>query len=155
MRWLALFLMLPLGATAEQADEIRACLADADVPGDCIGTVSSSCMEARDDGETTQGMTECIAEEASAWDGMLNAQYDAIMALFRMQDASGDVLSEDLTREATLLAAQRAWITFRDADCTMQAARYGQGTLGRVAAANCLMSMTAERTIELMAMEGP
>jgi uncharacterized protein YecT (DUF1311 family) len=128
---------------------------DADEPAHCIGTLSRDCMADRDDGETTMGMTECIAGETAAWDGLLNAQYQAVMAMFRMQDASGDVLSADLTREATLRAAQRAWIRFRDADCTMQAARYGQGSLGRVAAANCLMGMTAERAIKLMAMEGP
>jgi uncharacterized protein YecT (DUF1311 family) len=150
-----LLLLLPMAAAAEGTDGIRACMADADTPAACIGTLSRDCIAAREDGETTLGMTECIAEETAAWDALLNAQYAAIMDLFRMQDASGDVLGADLTREATLRAAQRAWIRFRDADCTMQAARYGQGSLGRVAAANCVMGMTAERTIELMAMEGP
>ncbi len=155
MKALLLALTLPMPALADGAAEMRACLADAYEAADCIGSLSRACMAERADGESTVGMTECIGLETKAWDTILNAQYQDVMGLFRAQDSSGDVLNEQMTREATLRAAQRAWIVFRDAECRMQAARYGQGSLGQVAAANCLMSMTAQRTIDLMALEGP
>ena len=34
-----------------------------------------------------------------------------------------------------LLAAQRAWLTFRDAECALEVARWGEGTLAGVVGA--------------------
>ena len=134
---------------------LEACLADTDRPADCIGSLAGSCMAARPDGESTLGMVECIGVETAAWDGLLNATYRAVMESARDADATGDVLSEEHTRVATLRDAQRAWIAFRDADCLAQAARWGLGSLGQVSAANCLLSMTAERTIHLRGLLEP
>ena len=49
-----------------------------------------------------------------------------------------------------LKTTQLAWIEWRDAKCKgFETYRYRGGTLGRVTAADCLMTMTAERVFEL------
>ena len=152
----ALLLLLPLGgpAAGQEADvqAVRACLAEAGDPLDCVGTSVEACVAGRPDGETTAGMVECIGTETAAWDRVLNEEYAATMAAFREMDATGDVVAEDFTREGKLREAQRAWIAFRDAECALQYSRWGMGTLRQVVGANCLMEATAERAVELRAM---
>ena len=141
-------------AVSDEADEIRACLADAAAPTDCIGlTVGDG--TARPGGETTAGMVACIGAETDAWDTILNEEYQATMQALRGRDSTGDVAAPDMTRERTLREAQRAWIAFRDAECRAQYALWGTGTLRQVVGANCVMSETAERAIELRQMREP
>jgi uncharacterized protein YecT (DUF1311 family) len=77
------------------------------------------------------------------------------MRQLRAADATGDIAAPDMTREGTLREAQRAWIVFRDAECRAQYALYGTGSLRQVVGANCVMSETAERAIELRQMREP
>lgn len=138
----ALFLTLPLPAVAQ----VVQCL-DAGGGEGCIGQMTDACIASRPDGETTVGMTQCIQQETAAWDAELNAAYQRTRASFRDADASGDV--GPTSRSDALLAAQRAWITYRDAECALQYARWDMGSMRNIAGANCLMGLTAERTIEL------
>ena len=150
MRALVLVLASWSGAAAAQdTGAVLTCLRDAARGEACIGHVSKACMAARADGETTLGMVDCIGAETAAWDGLLNVVYRDRMAEAKAADASGDVLAPDLTRSATLRAAQRAWIAFRDAECLMRRAQYGSGSLGQVAGANCLLDETAFRVLAL------
>lgn len=91
------------------------------------------CMDAD---PSTAGMVQCMAAENELQDRKLNARYRAVMA--------------DLTagQQAKLKAAQRAWITYRDAWCEAQ---YDSdwGSLSTIVANNCVMDMTIERTIDL------
>lgn len=142
---LALVLTLPLPAAAQ----VVACL-NAGGGEQCIGQMSQTCMATRADGQTTVGMTQCVQDETAAWDAELNAAYQKVRSAFREQDASGDV--GPTPRADALLDAQRAWIAFRDAECALQYARWGMGSMRNIAAANCMMTFTAERTIELRGM---
>jgi uncharacterized protein YecT (DUF1311 family) len=148
-----LALPLPAGAAGE-GEAIRACLTDAARPIDCIGLTIGQCT-ALPGGDTTVGMVTCITTESDAWDVILNEEYRTTMSDLRRQDASGDIAAPDLTREGTLREAQRAWITFRDAECRAQYALYGTGSLRQIVGANCVMSETAERAIELRKMRKP
>ncbi len=91
------------------------------------------CMDAD---PSTAGMVQCMAAENELQDKALNARYRAVMA--------------ELTAEqqAKLKAAQRAWITYRDAWCLAQ---YDNewGSLSTIVANNCVMDMTIARTIDL------
>jgi len=161
MRWMVcvLALVLPGGATADPVSEIEACLAEAfdDMrgfdPAQCMGTISAACVQVS--GDTTQGIAKCIAAETAAWDQVLNRTYTQVMAESRARDATGDIVSAELSREVTLRDAQRAWIAFRDAECTMWGARWGRDTMRPIAQANCLMEQTAGRTIDLLALREP
>lgn len=86
--------------------------------------------------DTTVGMIDCITAETKRQDAQLNKAYKALMA-----DLSP-------SRKTQLQEAQRAWIKYRDANCSFYYDPDG-GTLSRVNASDCVMSATAERAREL------
>ena len=94
----------------------------------------AACMDKS--GDTTMGMIECITLENQRQDARLNQAYKAVMA----------ELSPE--RKKQLLEAQRAWIKFRDANCSFYNDPDG-GTLARVNANSCMMTATADRAREM------
>ena len=125
--------------TDEDRALLEQCLAgeeEAPTPDACIGAASDACM-AEPEGATTIGMTECSARETALWDERLNARYAE--------------LEETLEPEvfAALREAQRAWIAWRDAECSFARALWAPGTISTVVAANCLLDQTARRAIAL------
>ncbi len=128
---------------AEKATELRACL----------GTMSTTCMDSQDGGHSTLGMTSCLNAEAKVWDTFLNAEYKATRAFAKAMDADeAEYFPQFARRAETLLAAQRAWIAFRDAECDRAYADWGSGSMRNIAWADCQMQMTADRAIDLRAM---
>lgn len=94
----------------------------------------SVCMDKADG--VTQHMVECIDAEIKRQDARLNKAYKAVVA---------DLNPE---RKKQLLEAQRAWLKFRDTNCAFYYDPDG-GTIARVQAVDCLMTMTASRAKEL------
>ena len=93
------------------------------------------CLDAPE-GQSTYGMVECAAGELKIQDARLNTAYRKAMAGLNAR------------QKTKLQAAQRAWIAFRDAEC----AAYQDedwGTISRIDAANCVLTMTVKRTIDL------
>ena len=88
-------------------------------------------------GGVTFEMRECISAEYERQDQLLNRNYKALMA--------------DLTpeRKKQLQTAQRLWLQYRDANCQFYADPDG-GTLAGIAAADCVLQMTANRARELI-----
>ena len=131
---------------AIDASIVEACVADTpagELTPACIGAAAKECQQAPG-GDTTIGIVQCVMAEHAAWDEALNREYRETRATY----------GEDEIAAASLLAAQRAWIAWRDAECAFQYDRYGGGSMRSVAAANCKMSMTAMRTLELKALRG-
>ena len=94
----------------------------------------ATCMDKS--GGTTMGMIECVTAETQRLDARLNQACEAVMA---------ELLPE---RKKQLLETQRAWIEFRDANCSF----YNDpdaGTLARVNANDCMLTSTAARVHEL------
>ena len=140
------------GDASADAAMLDTCLAGADSRAareDCLGLVSTACMDGRADGGTTLGITECRMAEAQAWDRHLNAAYADRMGEFTGMDAA-EAEAAFATRADSLRAAQRAWIAFRDAECGLAYALWGAGSMRGIAAADCRMTMTAERAVELL-----
>jgi len=94
----------------------------------------SVCMDKADG--VTQHMVECIDAEIKRQDARLNKAYKALVA---------DLNPE---RKKQLLEAQRAWLKFRDTNCAFYFDPEG-GTIARVQAVDCMMTMTASRAKEL------
>ena len=115
----------------------------------CIGAMAQVCMDDQDGGHTTLGMSSCLGAEGEVWDRFLNAEYKATMA---WSAASDEDFPEFAKRAEYLRAAQRAWIAFRDAECALEYAQWGSGSMRSIAGADCQMQMTAERTIDLLEM---
>ena len=133
-------------ALSVEASIVEACAADTP-PGDrtppCIGAAAKQCQQAPG-GETTLGIATCVMGEHAAWDAVLNREYGASRAHYGTDQTAAD----------SLRAAQRAWIGWRDAECAFQYDRYGGGSMRSVASANCQMSMTAMRALELRDLQG-
>ena len=93
-----------------------------------------ACMDKS--GGVTMDMIECIGAETQRQDARLNKAYKVL---------TGSVTPE---RKKQLQEAQRTWIKFRDANCGFYYDPDG-GSLARVSANNCMMTMTANRAKEL------
>ena len=127
--------------------------ADTEAKAACLGEMSTFCMETQDGGESTLGMTSCLNAEADVWDGFLNDEYRRTRDWARRADEDEAVLfPEYAVRSDKLLEAQRAWIAFRDAECALDYAEWGSGSMRNIAYADCRMTMTADRTIDLRQM---
>ena len=125
-------------------DETRlsACLAQARQAETCIGAVLSACQE-DPGGYTTYGMMQCAQRETELWDQRLNAAYTALRR--RLQER------EQSHRRERLLDAQRAWLSFRDAECAQLSLAYEGGTMAGVVANSCFNDFTARRALDLEA----
>ena len=93
------------------------------------------CLENKDN-FSTLGMTECVYAEVKVQDARLNVAYAKALT--------------DLTpaQKAKLVAAQRAWIAFRDADCAAQQDA-DFGSISKIYEAYCNLDRTIVRTQDL------
>ena len=94
----------------------------------------STCMD-RSKGVTVE-MTSCILAETVRQDARLNEIYKKLLSK----------LSEE--QRKALLDAQRAWIQFRDANCSFYNDPKG-GTAAHLSANECILNATADRAKEL------
>ncbi len=108
---------------------------DAPAPG--YSPAYQRCLDAPS-GQSTAGMIGCIAAELSVQDARLNTTWRRVTARLNPR------------QKAKLQAAQRAWIAYRDADCrSLDDADWG--TISRIAANQCMLRQTMERTAALAA----
>lgn len=89
----------------------------------------------QDCGVSTPEMVECLNAQTAHWDKELTVAY---------QKAMKDALP---AQKQQLRAAERAWIKYRDANCTYYS--LGEGSIARIQAAECLRGMTEKRAKEL------
>lgn len=94
----------------------------------------SICMD-KSDG-VTASMQDCLEAETKIHDARLNVAYKKLGAQLAP------------TRKKELLAAQRLWIQYRNANCSFYADPDG-GTMADVNASDCLLRETASRAKEL------
>ena len=87
-------------------------------------------------GDVTTDVLQCIAAETSRQDARLNETYRAL----RGQLHSG--------RRTELVAAQRLWMQYRDANCRFHNYPDG-GSPAAIHSASCVLRMTTERAAEL------
>jgi uncharacterized protein YecT (DUF1311 family) len=86
---------------------------------------------------TTQfEMNKCADKDYRAADKALNEAYRNVLAAQQGDDAK-------------LKAAQRAWIAFRDAECTFRTADDEGGSIQPMDYAMCMTTLTRERTKQL------
>jgi uncharacterized protein YecT (DUF1311 family) len=94
----------------------------------------STCLD-KANGVTFE-MTDCIAAETSRQDARLNDNYKKLMSKLSPE------------RKKSLVDAERAWISFRDANCQFYGDPQG-GTSARLSANECILNATAQRAKEL------
>lgn len=104
------------------------------------GTASAAAPDCKN-AMTTVDMNACAALDAKAVEATLNTRYQAAMK-------SPAVLADPAVKKA-LLAAQRAWITFREADCKAVYAMWSGGTIRNVMFSSCMRKRAEQRIKEL------
>jgi len=98
---------------------------------------ASDCANASDQA----GMTACAAAQYKQADAALNAAYKQASAR----------LKDDKDQHQRLVAAQRAWIAFRDAECAFKTGLAEGGSAYPMLLAQCQAALTEQRTAALQA----
>jgi uncharacterized protein YecT (DUF1311 family) len=105
---------------------------------DPIDAALSQCLDAPD-GQSTQGIVECLGTAYEAWDGALNEAYKGLMDT--LEPAQKDALK----------ASQRQWVSYRDGEqkflqtlVTPEA-----GTIVRVTTNQAMVDMVRARVLLL------
>lgn len=93
------------------------------------------------DAESQSDMTACFGDAFKAADKALNATYGKIEHRLR----------DDPDTKKLLVAAERAWIAFRDAECAFSATGAEGGTMFPMTVSMCLTDLTEARTAQLEA----
>ena len=104
--------------------------------GDADSLLSAKYNTCKSKAVSTLDIQGCISEEVRRQDLRLNTAYKTLVA-----DLSSD-------RAKQLLEAQRAWIKFRDSNCSFYLDPAG-GTIAPIQAGMCKISVTATRAKEL------
>jgi len=97
--------------------------------------------------QTQADMTICAGKDYEKADKQLNAAYQKV----RKQLAERDKTADESGKGAVdaLVAAQRAWVAFRDANCDAFGFQARGGTMEPMLVAGCIAELTDARTKQL------
>lgn len=95
-------------------------------------------------------LNQCAYDDWEAADAELNDAYQEAMALLRDWDAN--LPADEQGGAEALLAAQRAWITFRDQACAAEGYAMKGGSAEPLLVYGCMRVLTEERTAHLTGM---
>lgn len=87
------------------------------------------------DAEDQATLNACAGKVLAEADRKLNADYKAIEKR----------LADDVAAKKRFVAAQRAWIAFRDAECAFQTSAVEGGSIQPMIDANCRAALTSQR----------
>ena len=99
-------------------------------------TPDTSCQGTGDQTE----ITDCYAREFRKTDAQLNAVYKSLLVAL------------DAEHQTLLRKAQRAWLTFRDADCNLDASEALHGSMEGMLVFMCMDAMTEKRIKDLQSL---
>jgi uncharacterized protein YecT (DUF1311 family) len=103
------------------------------------------------DPQTQVEMNACAARDFEIADRALNIAYREAVAGARADDSELDrQVDQRPTSEAVLREAQRAWVTFRDAHCTLEGYQDARGgSMEPMSYNSCRTALTRARTAQL------
>ena len=96
--------------------------------------------------QTQAAMNAQAATTYKAADAAMNAQWPRTYAAMKRRDATA---RDGFGYAAATLASQRAWLAFRDKQCTIEGGEFAGGSLQPMARLQCLARLTKERTTQL------
>ncbi len=107
--------------------------------------------------QAQQEMNYCAAQDFRRADAELNAAYRAAVAEAQQADREYRILDDEAGGrptgepgwEASLREAQRAWVSFRDAQCRLQSFEARGGSMQPMLDSGCKATLTRARTAEL------
>ncbi len=97
-----------------------------------------------------QTQAQMTAEAGAKWkaaDAAMNTQWRRTHAAMKRRD--GPTPGGGFGYAAATLASQRAWLAFRDQQCTIEGAEFAGGSLQPFARLQCMARLTKERTVQL------
>jgi uncharacterized protein YecT (DUF1311 family) len=98
---------------------------------------------------------ECFAKLYEAVDAQLNVEYNKVVAAMKknlvqsQHDNAADQVTHNENALAKLLAAQRAWLTYRDANCDSVKFQYEGGSIQPMIWSQCMADTTQQRITTL------
>ena len=104
--------------------------------------------------QTQTEMTRQAGRSFAEADAAMNGAYRAAMARMKAMDGyhAPNARNRPGYRNA-LLASQRAWLGFRDAECLVEGYQYRGGSAEPMVVGQCKARLTAQRTQQLKAMQ--
>ena len=96
--------------------------------------------------KTTLEINECAMREYKGRDRELNEAFKALNASLK-PESDGDTTDYNAVK-IQLVAAQRAWVNFRDADCLALRKFYEEGTIRTAMQLGCLIERTARWSVQ-------
>lgn len=100
-------------------------------------------------------MNFCAGRDFDAADAELNAQWKLTVAALKARDKDIDrSYDSQPTHYDTLLAAQRAWLTYRDQHCLSESFAARGGSMAPMLHSGCMARLTQLRTAELKELAG-
>jgi uncharacterized protein YecT (DUF1311 family) len=101
-------------------------------------------------GQSQLAMNQAAGADWKRADAAMNVQYRATMASMKAADAHPEpAAATGPTYAAALLASQRAWLAFRDAECFSEGYRYRGGSMAPMEVLGCKANLTRARTRQL------
>ena len=98
-------------------------------------------------------MNYCAGKDYEVADVALNAQWKLTVATMRERDKTIDRgYDTQPTHYDALLAAQRAWLTYRDQHCLNEGFAARGGSMAPMLHSGCMARLTKARTAELQAL---
>lgn len=97
--------------------------------------------------QTQMEMTQCAGEDYDKADKELNTEYQKLRKLLAERDKAADEGGKGAVE--ALVAAQRAWVTYRDANCDLTGFQARGGSMEPQLVASCLAQISRDRTQEL------
>lgn len=86
-------------------------------------------------------------------DATMTRQWTIVNARMKQRDATVRTRGGGFGYAAALLASQRAWLAFRDAQCVIEGGEFAGGSLQGMTMTACKTRLTKERTAQLRALD--
>lgn len=119
---------------------IRSCVLDAGEDRDaleaCVGITTRHCT-AEEGGSNSITDVLCRSAEADIWQSVID-------------DNTARIAARDPADGELLVAANQAWMQWRDAQCAYDAYEYGGGSGEQLDRISCHVRLTAKRAIDLI-----
>jgi uncharacterized protein YecT (DUF1311 family) len=103
--------------------------------------------------QTQTQMNAQAGNDYKSADTDMTAQWTRIYAAMKQRDAANRSRGGGFGYAAATLESQRAWISFRDKQCVIEAGQYAGGSMQPMVRAQCLTRLTKERTRQLAALD--
>jgi len=99
--------------------------------------------------QTQTQMNQQVDAQWKAADASMTRQWRAVYAQMNRLDAQDHSRGGGFGYAPTALESQRAWLSFRDRQCAIEAGEYAGGSMEAMARGQCLARLTRERTAQL------